>query len=466
MNDTNQIIANTINRGRQMLEHGNYKLASEMFKKALSSSPSCIEARRLLRAAQISEFKKNPPSKLEMCPIRLSNAFTRCKVENLIKRNKFYEAMAEAEKLMDTNPLSIENIECVVKAAQSANLPEVAALTMEAAYSCSNTVAPLLERIAQYYTAARRYDKARDAYQKLLKLKPGDQRIIQLLKNAEARNTMSGEWENAVGKTGGFQNLIKDKEKAESINRSGIAVVSGDNADAAIAEKLAQIEREPNNVNAYRALARLYTTNKQYDSAIDIIKKSQEVNQADPEIDRMLTSVTVSKYDHDIDTLKKDGKIEEAETLEAEKNQFVFDDLYSRVQRYPNDLRLRFELGQKYYEYGDTDASFYDEAIQHLQLAQKSPRDRLQALYYLALCFIKKDQTDMAVMQLESAMSQIPQMDELKKKVVYQLGLCAENCGDIDKAYEYYKEVYTYDITFMDLSERMTNIRKTRTSKY
>jgi hypothetical protein len=58
-------------------------------------------------------------------------------------------------------------------------------------------------------------------------------------------------------------------------------------------------------------------------------------------------------------------------------------------------------------------------------------------------------------MQLEAARDSIPTMDDLKKKVVYQLGLCAESAGDLEKDYSYYKDVYTTDVGFEDLSERM-----------
>ena len=128
----------------------------------------------------------------------------------------------------------------------------------------------------------------------------------------------------------------------------------------------------------------------------------------------------------------------------------MFDDLAQRVERYPNDLHLRYELGLQYYTY-----EYYDEALEHLQLAQKSPKDRLWALYYLAMCFLKKGQTDMAVMQLETARDAIPTMDDLKKKVVYQLGRCAEDSGDLERAYQYYKDVYAADVGFEDLGERM-----------
>ena len=175
----------------------------------------------------------------------------------------------------------------------------------------------------------------------------------------------------------------------------------------------------------------------------------------DPELDRMLSQTKVQYYDQQIDALKAEGREEEANELEAEKNQFVFDDLAARVERYPNDLHLKFELGKEYYKYG-----YYEEALPHLQLAQKSPKDRLDALYCLAMCFIKKGQRDMGVMQLETARDQLPTMDELKKKVVYQLGLCAEETGDIEKAYAYYKDIYSADVTFADLNERMLRLGK------
>jgi tetratricopeptide (TPR) repeat protein len=169
----------------------------------------------------------------------------------------------------------------------------------------------------------------------------------------------------------------------------------------------------------------------------------------------MLSSVRVTDYDFRVGELKKAGKEEEAAELEAEKSQFVFDDLAARVERYPNDLRLRYELGLQYYNY-----EYYDEAVVHLQLAQKSPKERLSALYYLAMCFMKKGQRDMAVMQLETCRDQLPTMDELKKQVVYELGLAAEETGDFEKAYNYYKDIYSTDVTFGDLNERMVRLSR------
>ena len=446
--DLAQKAQNFTNRGRQALETGRYELAVDMLMEAVSAAPDILETRKLLRAAQIANFRKNGKAGFGA---KLGYMMARQKIMGLVKKGKGAEAMAEAEKLLSQNPMDPDNIEAAVKAAEAAGKADHAAITIEAAYECSNKDPALLERVATYYTMSKRWDKARDAYQKLSELNPGDQRIVQLLKNAEAQATMNAGWTETAGKKGGFQALIANKEQAAKLDAANKAVVTGDDAELLIQEKLKQIEAEPKNMNARRALARIYIQGKRFYEAIEALQQAIEVSGTmDPELDRMLSQTKVQYYDQQIDALKSEGREEEATNMEGEKNQFVFDDLAARVERYPNDLHLRFELGKQYFTYG-----YYDDALTHLQLAQKSPKDRLWALYYLAMCFLSQGQTDMGVMQLETARDAIPTMDDLKKKVVYQLGLCAESAGDLAKAYQYYKDVYSSDVSFEDLSERM-----------
>ncbi len=447
--DLAQKAQNFTNRGRQALETGKYDLAVDMLMEAVAAAPDVLETRKLLRAAQIANFRKNGGKSGLFAKIGFAAA--RQKILSHVKKGEGALAMAEAEKLLAQNPLDPDNIEAAVKAAEAAGKADHAAVTVEAAYECSNKDPSLLERVATYYTMAKRWDKARDAYRKLSELKPGDQRVLAMLKNAEAQATMSAGWTDSVGKKGGFQNLIANKEQAAKLDAANKAVVAGSDAEMLIKEKLDQIAAEPKNMNARRALARLYIQAKQFYEAIEVLEAAIEVSGTmDPELDRMLSQTKVQYYDQQIGLLREEGRTEEADQMEGEKNQFVFDDLAQRVERYPNDLHLRFELGRQYFEYG-----YYDDALTHLQLAQKSPKDRLWALYYLAMCFLYQGQTDMGVMQLETARDAIPTMDDLKKKVVYQLGRCAEDTGDLEKAYQYYKDVYSSDVGFEDLGERM-----------
>ena len=456
--DLAQKAQNFTNRGRQAFETGRYELAVDMLMEAIAAAPDVLETRKLLRAAQIANFRKNGKAGFGA---KLGYMMARQKIMGLVKKGKGVEAMAEAEKLLSQNPLDPDNIESAVKAAEAAGKPDHAAISIEAAYECSNKDPSLLERVATYYTMSKRWDKARDAYRKLSELKPGDQRVVQLLKNAEAQATMNSGWTESAGKKGGFQNLIANKEQAAKLDAANKAVVTADDAELLIQEKLKQIEAEPKNMNARRALARIYIQGKRYYEAIDVLQQAISASGTmDPELDRMLSQTKLQYYEQQIEALKAEGREEEAVNMEAEKNQFEFDDLAARVERYPNDLHLRFELGKLYFTYG-----YYEDALTHLQLAQKSPKDRLWALYYLAMCFLSQGQTDMGVMQLETARDALPTMDDLKKKVVYQLGLCAESSGDLEKAYQYYKDVYSADVGFEDLSERMLAVSQALKAK-
>jgi tetratricopeptide (TPR) repeat protein len=232
--DMAQKAQNFTNRGRQALESGRYELAVDMLMEAVAAAPDVLETRKLLRAAQIANFRRNGKAGLGA---KLGYLMARQKILSLAKKGKAVEAMAEAEKLLSQNPLDADNIEVAVKAAEAAGKADHAAISVEAAYECSNKDPGLLERVATYYMMAKRWDKARDAYRKLSELKPGDQRVMQLLKNCEAQATMNAGWAQTAGQKGGFQNLIANKEQAKKLDQANKAVVTGDDAEALIAER-------------------------------------------------------------------------------------------------------------------------------------------------------------------------------------------------------------------------------------
>ena len=448
---------NFYNKGVAAFERGNLDIAIDLLMQCVTLAPGFSRARKFLRASQIAKFRKEKKSRMAVQMQEFSAMLMRMKIAGLLKAGKNETALLECEKLLSMNPLQSQNVELAVQVADAAGHPDAALFTVEAAYENNPDDMMLLRRVAEYYMAVGEYDKARDAYVKLNAFLPNDQNIFKQLKDAEARMTMASGWEEAAGQKDGYRKLIADKDQAKKLDMQAKSVVAGSDADALIAEARAKIEKEPNNFNAYRALARLYTSSKRFDEAVATLESARAMNASDPELDRSITTTKIASYESRIEALKAASDAAGAAALEAEMNQFVFDDLVLRVQRYPNDLKLRFELGLQYYN-----NEYYDDAIGQLQLAQRSPKERVEALYYLAMCFAKKGQRDMAVMQLETANEQLPLMDDLKKKIVFELGDMAEQAGDIEKAFNYYKDVYGADIGFEDIGARMERIYKLR----
>ena len=118
--DLAQKAQNFTNRGRQALETGRYELAVDMLMEAVSAAPDILETRKLLRAAQIANFKKNGKVGFGA---KLGYMMARQKILGLVKKGKGVEAMAEAEKLLCQNPLDADNIEAAVKPQGRQSMP-------------------------------------------------------------------------------------------------------------------------------------------------------------------------------------------------------------------------------------------------------------------------------------------------------------------------------------------------------
>jgi tetratricopeptide (TPR) repeat protein len=454
---TAQQAQNFYKKGVTAFERGNLDIAIDMLMQCVTLSPGFSLARKFLRAAQITKFKREKKSRLATQMQEFGSMLARAKISALQKGGKLEAALVECEKLLSRNPLHSLNVELAVEIAEASGHADAALFTVESAYENNPDDMKLLRRVAEFYMKVGDYTKARDAYAKLNAFLPNDQQIFKQLKDAEARVTMAAGWEETSGKKDGYRDLIANKGQAEKLDMKNRAVQSGSDAEALIEEAKQRIAAEPNNLNFYRALARVYLQNKRFGEAVQSLEDARKINAADPELDRAITQAKISVFDAKIDELKAAGSAAEAAELEGEMNQFVFDDLSARVQRYPNDLKLRFELGVLYFKY-----EYFDEAIGQLQMAQRSPKERVESLFYLAKCFAKKGQRDMAVMQLETANEQLEIMDDLKKKVVFELGVLAEESGDYEKAFSFYKDVYGADIGFEDIGVRMERIYKLR----
>lgn len=449
------------NKGFTAFERGSYDIAIDLLGKSLALSPGFERARKLLHQVQMIRFKKEKKSGLSLKMAELGAITKKMKVQSLIKSGKTAEALLEAEELLAINPTNPQFVEIFLTAARAAERPEAVLATLEVLHEYGDPDdVPLLLQMAQAYSEAGLWDKARDCYARVNALDPSNLAVLKLLKDADAKNTMTaGGWEDTAGKAGGYRDLIRDKEQAKKLDTKNKAITVGDDADEVVRDLKEKIAREPKNINFYRALARTYTQNKRFEEALETLAAARELNPADPELDRTWSTTKTQFFESQVNDLRAAGKEDEANEMEQEKCQFVFDDLLRRVEQYPNDSHLHFELGKQYYTY-----EAYDDAIQQFQFSQRSPKDRLESLYYLACCFKEKGQPDMAVLQLEAANGQLQVMDDLKKRVVYLLGVIAEEGGKLEKAFEYYKDVYASDIGFEDIGERMERVYKARQS--
>src|SRR5262249_53328654 len=140
---------------------------------------------------------------------------------------------------------------------------------------------------------------------------------------------------------------------------------------------------------------------------------------------------------------------EKVAVLEAEKQAYQLAECKKRVDRFPTDLQIRFELGQLYFQAGKI-----SEAIGEFQKSQNNPHRRVASLNYLAQAFAKRKMYDMAARTLQNAIKEKPVLDEEKKELVYNLGCVLENMGKKEEAIEQFKIIYEVDIGYKDVAAK------------
>jgi len=448
-----QGIRNLHSKAVSALERDNLDFAIEMFMKVVENAPNYLAARRNLRLAAVAKFKRARKGAMTHQIASLTGIPKKLKIMALMKAKKPDEALMAAEELLLIDPLHIGFGKIYAQVALAAGQTEAAVMTLEIIREQSPTKIEAVEALGRLYHEIKNYRAARECLEKVFVLKPNNAEIAKLLKDAEAFMTLDSGWEEAHREGKNYQSVLADKEQAVQLERASKAVKSEEDAEALIEEARTKIKAEPANLNYYLNLGSLFVQQKRYDEAIQIYEDARKVNPADPEIDRRMNAATVSRFDAAIAALTAEGKKDEAAAKTTERDQYIFDELVERVQRYPNDLRLRYEMGMQYVKY-----ERYDDAIQQLQLAVRSPKDRVQALYNLARCFRVKGLLDMAAMQLEQALEVLPGMNAEKMEVMYEIAEIFHEEGRLDDAANYFKEIYRHDVTFKDISKKIESI--------
>ena len=436
----------------------NPDLAIDMLMRCVVSCPFFTEARTDLRKAEIARYLRKHKGKIAKSPLgAVSALFPKMKISGLVKKGKGDEAIAEAEKVLKDNPLDINLVKLFAETTFAAGRPEAGRSTLEVVKDhIPADDADAFTVLGKLYYAIQDYRRTRECLERVHAARPGDVEVSKLLKNAEALAT-SGKWEEA-SETGDFRKALQNKAQVEQLDAANKSVKTADDADKIISDTLAKIEKDPKNVNYYLSLVGLYLQQKRYDEALAAIDKAREYVGQDPSLDLKYSDVKIEQFDAKIAELEAAGDAAAAQDAKLERDQYVFNDIAERVQRYPNDQHLRFQLGEQYWKYSDLDASYLDEALQQFQISQRSPKDRVSSLYLMALCFQKKGMLDMAVEQLTTALESLPSMDRQKMDVVYLLGEISEQEGKLDDASKYFKEIYRADVTYKDISDRVQRI--------
>jgi tetratricopeptide (TPR) repeat protein len=288
----------------------------------------------------------------------------------------------------------------------------------------------------------------------LVRSLPYDSDLVQAQKNLSAHRTLDeGGYGALEDGSGSYRDILKNKDEAVSLEQEKRVQKSEDVTERLIGEYEVRLQTESDNMKLQRSLAELYTQKQRFDEALTVYGRIKATEHGqDASLDRAIMDTKVRQMDFRIAQLDASNPEHAAqlEQLTAEKIAFQMSECQQRVEKYPTDLAIRFELGTLYFQAGKI-----GEAIAEFQKAQGNPHKRIMAMSYLAQCFSKRKMFDLAARTLQNAIKESPGFDDQKKDLIYNLGCVFEGMGKKEEAIEQFKVIYESDINYRDIGAKV-----------
>lgn len=439
-------------KGNDALIRDNFDYAVDLFNQVLQKEPALFDARKALRAAQNKKsggggFFKKAWGTASSSPLVAKGQFA--------LRNDPAEALQIAEQILNNDPANSGAHKIVIEAATALELPRTAVLSLEILHRNSPKDKDLVIRFAEALAEIGETSRAERVLVEFARNAPRDGDILQALKNVSARHTLNeGGYEALASGEGSYRDILKNEKEAAALEQENRVHKSEDVAKNLIEETEARLKAEPGNVKLMRSLAELYTQKNQFDRALAYYDqiKATDSGAADSTLDRAIAEVKVKQFEAELSGLDQTSPeyAEKAAALQAEKLNFQMADCKRRVEKFPTDLALRYEMGVLYFQAGKI-----GEAIQELQKAQQNPHKRIAAMNYLAQCFAKRKMFDLGAKTLQNAIKEKLVFDDEKKDLIYNLGCIFESMEKKEEAVEQFKQIYEVDIGYKDVAAKV-----------
>ena len=430
--------------------------AITLFCQILQKEPAFYDCRRALR---IEQAKKSAAASGGFFKKMMSGAGASpqiAKAKMALSRNPA-EAMDIAEQVLNGDANNSFAHRVVVDAANAMELPKTAVLSLEVMVRNSPKDKALLVEFADLAAqiGGESAASAERALDSLIRSTGFDPDLAQVQKNLSARKTMDeGGYSKLEGGEGSFRDILKDKDEAKSLEQANKVQKTEDTGARLIKEYEGRLASEPDNTKMIRSLADLYAEKKDFDRALELYAriKNSAHGSADSALDQAIAAVTVKKMDHQLSQLNPfaTDNADQIAQLKTAKAEFKLTECKQRMEKYPTDLAIRFELGQLYFEAGKI-----SEAMGEFQKAQQNPNKRIQAMSYLAQCFAKRGINESAVRTLQNAIKEKPGFDDEKKDLIYNLGCVLETMGKKAEAIEQFLQIYETDIGYRDVAAKV-----------
>jgi tetratricopeptide (TPR) repeat protein len=447
---------NQLSRAKTAAQSKNYDYAITLLQALLKDEPLFLKGRQLLRAVEIQKYEATSSFAKQMTGMKLSGSLMKLSSGKKTPQ----EQLIQAEEVLAQDPFNLKANVTIGEAGAALEHPEFKCFAYETLAKGKPTDKAILNSLAEAYMGAKEAAKAEKTYERILEIDPSDGDALSGLKNASAANaSKAGGWDTSEGD---YRKVIKDITEAQRLEQEAKAVKSTEGIEDLIQVNFEKHGADPTNPAHSKAIARLFAQKNDFGTAIQWYEHAFAAGGGtDSSLEKTIGDLRLKKTEQDLQALRDELAAQTEPELQAqtqaaieqkekELNDVRLFQAEARVRAQPNEGEFRYDLGEALYKIGQ-----YKRATEELQQSLKQPSVRYQALNLMGQAFIKRGMLDFAIKQLSLAESELVGMDELKKEIVYNLGVAYEVSKQSEKALDQWKKIYEFDMGYRDVAARV-----------
>lgn len=452
-----------LSRAKAAAQARNYDYAVSLLQGVLKAEPLFLDGRRLLRAAEIQKFRGLKSLEKQMLGMKVASAAMKL---SAVAKKEPAERLVAAEEVLALDPFHVKANTLVAEAGEALGQPEFKAFAYETLASAEKPDKATLNTLANVYMELKEPEKAEKTFMRILEMDPRDGDALSGLKNASAAHaSRSGGWETASD----YRGVLKNKTEAAQLEQAAKVVKSDEAIDEQIQVNYAKHQEQPNNPLHARSIAQLYVQKGELASGIQWYEYAFKVGGGiDSAIEKTIGDLKLKLTEQELQQLLTDQEQQADPEVRAQYDAAIaakrteidevrLEQAEARVRAQPNDGQFHFDLGVALFKIGEArqDAAQFKRALQEFQIGQKQPSVRYQAINFMGQCYMNLRMNDFAVRAFSLAESELLGMDELKKEIVYNLGLAYEATAQPEKSLEQWKKIYEHDMSYRDVAQRV-----------
>jgi tetratricopeptide (TPR) repeat protein len=451
------ISANQRSRLQKCFEHGSmlstkgeFDYADAMFRQCVSGDPgNLIYTQNLL--TNLKKKYNNNKKGAKMAGLRTAGPKARLKKAQ-VKKN-WMDAIKAGLECLHFNPWDAATLGEIAKACESLEIPESQIEYLKIALEGDLKNIALNRSAANAFAKVAHFDEAIACLERIAAQQPNNQDVAREISQMTVNKTIH---------RGGYDHAETSMDV--SVEKQAQDKLTGGALELSEEQQLRrEIRRHPEEVTNYINLSDYFFKLEDFEAAEQIMAEAVEATSAvrateeleDIQLHRTRLELLRAKKRAKDSQKSEDANLYKRMKEELNKRELAV--FASRSERYPGDLKIKYELGLRLKRVGN-----YEQAIQEFQQARNDIDRAAVASLETGECFQQIRQTRLALDAYEMAIDNCSASsdDETKKLALYRAGWLNMKLHHNENAQKFFSQLASIDFGFRDVSSLLDEVSK------